>query len=173
MFAYTGVAAREYIDLSGFPLDLTKVTNVADTFCNAFLKNIYVDISGIAMAEKCFNGTNIDRGLWPYINVTIRCSETTNFTNCFWYANIQGLNFTDDSVIATSISFQWAKSLTVGDVKSIIGKLKNYAGTDKELTCTLTLMSSVWAKINEAEPPPSGAKWQEHVNNLGWNFKEA
>ena len=60
--------------------------------------------------------------------------------------------------------------LTVESAKSVINALKNYAGTDNALKYKLTLKSTVWDALNEAEAPPVGDTWQDYVSSLGWNY---
>lgn len=76
-------------------------------------------------------------------------------------------NLTIEGVIGKSLSIS-ASPLTVESAKSVINALKNYAGTDKELTYKLTLKSTVWTALNNAEAPPNGATWKEYVQSLGW-----
>ena len=76
-------------------------------------------------------------------------------------------NLTIEGVIGRTLSIS-SSPLTVESAKSVINALKNYAGTDKELTYKLTLNSTVWTALNNAETPPSGETWKEYVQTLGW-----
>lgn len=95
-------------------------------------------------------------------------SSYVTFTNTF--AGMSRLaNITFEGPIRRDISFS-SSPLTVESAKNIIEHLENYTGTTKELTYKLTLKSTVWTALNNAEAPPSGETWQEYVTSLGWNY---
>lgn len=73
-------------------------------------------------------------------------------------------------VIACDLSFQWQKSLSVDSMKSIISCLKNYAGTDKELTYTIRFTDECWAALEADSTAPNGGTWADYVVSLGWNI---
>jgi len=87
------------------------------------------------------------------------------FAQCYALKNI-----TVDGEIGASISFSGCSRLTLESLKSIITHLKDYAGTDKEFTYTLTLHSNAWASLEaEGATSPNGTLWRDYVGELGWN----
>lgn len=76
-------------------------------------------------------------------------------------------NIVIEGEIGISLSMS-SSPLTVESAKSVINALTNYAGTTNELTYKLTLKSTVWTALNEAEAPPTGDTWKDYVTSLGW-----
>lgn len=87
----------------------------------------------------------------------------TTFQGCSALANLK-ITGTIGKTITLS-----ACPLTVESAKSVINALYNYAGTTDELKYKLTLKSTVWTALNNAETPPTGDTWQDYVVSLGWN----
>lgn len=55
--------------------------------------------------------------------------------------------------------------------KSIINCLKDYSGTDKEFTYTLSLSSTAKANLEaEGNTAPNGLTWLEYAQAKGWNI---
>ena len=139
MFEYFG----EYHNLTPVTLDtvdFSGCTIVTKTFSNSCISPIVVDFSNATSMRYTFESSN--GGNMP--NTTIKVSEKlTDTTNAFMH-NIYGATFTDDSVIACSISFAQSSSLSATALQSIINALatvttaqtltlhKNIALTDEQ-----------------------------------------
>lgn len=93
--------------------------------------------------------------------------ETTTLQN--WFLNAMSLaHLTIKGVIATSIDLSYSP-LTVDSMKSVISRLKNYAGTDYELTYKVSFTSACWAALEASGVSPSGGAWKDYVTDLGWS----
>lgn len=89
---------------------------------------------------------------------------TDDFTGCTKLKNI-----TFEGVIGRDLNMQWCP-LTVESAISIITHLKDYSGTDKADTYSITLSSDVWNSLNEwAEANTDFFTANEYCNHLGWN----
>lgn len=76
-----------------------------------------------------------------------------------------------EGVIGYSWSFSYSP-LTVESIKNIITHLKDYSGTDKEYTYTLTLSSASKTALEaEGATSPNGNTWLEYIEDKGWNLK--
>ena len=123
-------AAVDFTELSNM-VDFSKATSVTYAFESAWIKNLTVDFSSATAMVSTFarsNGGDID-------NLTIKVSEKcTSFGSAFNNrADTTTIIFTDDSVIAASISFQWSPLLTKESIASIIRALSAVA-SDKTVT---------------------------------------
>ena len=171
MFSYIGQSENKYLDLSEYPLDLTKVTQADETFQNAFLENIYVDVTDIR-TNKLFNGSDMDRGSHPYKNVTIKCSANTTFSNPFFYANFDKLLFTEDSIIAQSgIDLKWAKGLK-SSKESFVNIINTLSATTTGLTVTFnkTAVNTAFG-INVDDETTYTDEWKElTASKPNWNI---
>ena len=93
---------------------------------------------------------------------------STSFNNTFYGASkLENIRF--EGAINRDINFS-SCPLSVESCKNIIEHLYNFAGTTSELKYKLTLKSTCWTALNEAEAPPTGETWQDYVNSLGWNY---
>lgn len=122
---------KNRMDMSNFEFDFSDLTDASYLFHNARVENIFCDLSNATKIFYAFgspqNGS-IDK-------LTIRISEKcTNFDYAFHYQTYtETLLFTDDSIIAASISFQWSESLSRASIESIINALSDSV-TGKTLT---------------------------------------
>lgn len=129
MFEYFG----HYNDLAPMTpeiVDFTGCTTATKTFSNACMSPIEVDFSNLTSMRYTFESSN--GGNMP--NTTIKVSKKlSDATNAFMH-NVYGAKFTDDSVIACSVSFAQSSLLSAESLQSIISAL-DYVDT----ACTLTL----------------------------------
>lgn len=155
-------------------------TSVPDSFGNTpnstvYQRMFYANRKLKALPQMKSNKvTNFNRmcdGCWYLETVEeIDVSSATITTNIFWACDrLKEIRFVGE--IPISISFQHSP-LSIASLKSIITHLKNYAGTDKEYTYTLTL-SSVSKTALEAEgaTSPNNNLWTEYIDDLGWILK--
>lgn len=100
------------------------------------------------------------------IEKIISSKETVFYPNMFSCKILQNITF--EGEIGTSISLKTCP-LTAESAKSVITHLVNYAGTEKEFTCTVSLSDNVWGLLAEETDAPNGKTWVEYVDSLGWN----
>lgn len=89
-------------------------------------------------------------------------SVELKFSGCSALANI-----VIEGKIANNFNMQWCP-LTVESMKSVIGALKDFSGTDKVDTYTLTFSDDCWATLEADSTSPSGGTWEDYVTSLGW-----
>lgn len=175
IFYYTNRdKASQMVDISHIKFDFSKIGfnwNLNSVFMNASVDNIILDLTPIKRATQLF--VYSDSSTKP-TKITLTVTEDlTYYSNVFHYLdNSKGVNiqFTEGSVIAASISFSYTKSLIVESAISTITALKNYAGTDQELTYTLTFPTEVWDRLEASGiTPPSESTWKDYVISKGWN----
>ena len=169
-FADDGLTYNPVMDFTEFSkmIDFSELNQASQIFRDARIKNLTVDFSNATIFSLTFFTGD---GGWLN-NLTIKVSEKcTNFSSAFAYTNmLTNLTFTEDSVIAATIQLQQSP-LTVESMKSVIGALKNYAGTDKEGTCQVKFSDSCWAKLEADSIAPDGGTWQNYViSTLGWTI---
>lgn len=149
-------------------IDFSQYPNAESVFLNANAINITCDFSSCTSLEStfmCNDGGIID-------NVTVKVSELcTKYTNTFTYmANLINITFVEGSVIAASIDFS-ASNLTVASMKSVIGALKDYSGTDKEFSYSVKFKDACWETLEADSTSPTGTTWAEYVQDtLCWNI---
>jgi hypothetical protein len=148
----------------GVNLDTSECKNVTNMFTLAKTVELpVIDLRKATSTSSCFNAiylTTIDE---------ILVSETTVFTAQTFQRARSLINVKFTGTIACSITLS-VPPLSVESAKSVISALKNYAGTAKEFTQKLTLSSTAWMALNEAEAPPSCDMWEEYVYSLGWQY---
>lgn len=93
----------------------------------------------------------------------------TTFTACYDLKNL-----VIEGAIGVSINFQYSP-LSVDSMKSVINALIDYSGTDKEGTCTVTLMGECWTALEASTSPyedglteNEALSWVDYVEELGW-----
>ena len=104
----------------------------------------------------------------PKINVSL----ATNVNDMF-FDDIALQNITFEGEIPLSLSFAQSP-LTVASLKSVITHLKDYSGTDKEYTYTITFKATAFAELEAegttAEYNGTACTWTECIDNLKWNL---
>ncbi len=147
-------------------VDFSKCTTAERTFRNSYCSPLVVDFSSLEVMNQTFCSDNGGQ----MKNTTVKVTEALTSTSNPFMHNIYGATFTDDSVIACSISFSYCTSMTVAQAKSIINALKDFSGTDKEFTCKVTFPSAVKTLLeNEGATAPNGNTWLGYVDDKGWN----
>ena len=165
---YNGVSQnpinlKQRLEECGVTFDVSGVTNANYMFSWATFTHLpVIDLSSATSMRGTFQGGNI----LVYIEKLILSPNGTSVTDAFNTVTalkeirIEGLIIKDFDIKKAP--------LTAESAKSIINHLKNYAGTDEELTYKLSFLDTVWTTLNESEPPPSEDTWEEYVNSLGW-----
>lgn len=152
----------EWFNELGVTLDTSKCTDFQYAFCNGKRFGVIDTTATTNLSTQVFwNNTKLTTIDELIVKETTAYGALT-FQSCSKLANLK-ITGTIGKTITLS-----ACPLTVESAKSVIRALKNYAGTDEELTCKITLKSTVWDALNEAEAPPSGETWKEYVQTLGW-----
>lgn len=151
-------------------IDFTNATSIAYMFSNAHIRTMKMNTipTKAKSMTSLFRHVNINKHQLK--DVVLGIHETMTFdTYAFWASSIENVSFVEGSVIGTSITFQNCGSITPESAKNIINHLKNYKGTDKELTYKLTLHSTVWANLEASETASNGGTWKDYVVDvLGW-----
>lgn len=115
-------------------IDFSQAKDAQNVFSNARVKNLTCDFSNVTVLQSTFSSGN--GGIIE--NLTLKVTEKcTNFANPFYYQTaMTTIRFTDDSVIAASISFNHSP-LTKESITNIINTLSlNVTG------CTVTFKKS-------------------------------
>lgn len=173
-FIKLGECAEDYFRNLGIELDFSNATNVTYALSTLHAKKFKkLDFSNATSMANLFYSHNVPNSdAVEEIDEFVSSEKTTyNDTTFSGATQLKKIIFSADSVIATSINFS-ASPLSVESMKSIIGALKNYKGTDKEGQCKLTFSQSCWAALhNSGETAPDGsASWTDYVKHvLGWS----
>lgn len=79
-------------------------------------------------------------------------------------------NITIEGTIGKSIDFKYSP-LTAESAKSVISALKDYSGTDKEYTYSVTFSASTLELLEaEGATAPGGLTWTEYIKAKRWNY---
>ena len=131
----------------------TLVLNI-DTSQNENLTNGFLGMEAL----ETIDGTPLDFSSCTGLNQPFR--------NCAALVNVKVV----ENTIKISFSINYSKNLSVESAKSIILGLANYAGTDKELTYTVSFSSETKAALEaEGNTAPDGNTWVLYACNKGWN----
>ena len=156
----------EHLKEFGVKLDLSKATNMA-LFCphGDFVKLPVLDCSNATTIDNAFNYCYELETIEKLVLTEKITSISGPFVGCSKFKNI-----IIEGVIAPSISFSYSP-LTVASLKSIITHLKDYSGTDKEFTYTVTFSSACIETLEaEGATSPNGNLWTDYILDLGWNY---
>ena len=169
----------DYIAQFGGSFDWSECTNYNNTFqsCSWFKKIKVLDFRKVTAQS----GTN-NMTAWCDIKQVgvMKFAEdgSTPISNTMFYGwDVFGsLGTTSiEGTIGYSINLSSCPNMTVETMKQIITHLANYLGTDKEVTCKITMPSARWEAL-EADTSPyedgltdnENLTWTEYVQNLGW-----
>lgn len=130
-------------------IDISKAKNLALTFYGGYLP------------------VNNRRELAPTRIERLICGETNVFaTTAFQYAvGYEYIGF--EGTIASSINLSWSP-LCPESMKMAIMCLKDYSGTENELTYTIKFSDTCWIALEEDSAAPNGGTWENYVTSLGW-----
>ena len=158
------------LEEQGVVLDLSELTSSTNEFyMTRFTKLPVLNFSGCASMANTFDyfiGTEIklilsESGETTFSSVFRRCSSLTTFA-------------IESGVIGRSISFSDCTKLNATSIKNIVEHLKDYAGTDKEFSYTLTIPSGAFASLEAegttAEYNGVACTWAEYIDNKKWNL---
>lgn len=139
MFLNCGIYASEPIDFSAIKdkFDFSKARDFIDTFSNAYMVNIDIDVpSQITNIARMFKSNSFPQ--YSPNHISLKVSETViNWTETFSYCiNLTDLCFKDGSVISRSVDLS-RSPLTVESMKSVMNALKDYSAIGGTYTLTL------------------------------------
>lgn len=139
-------------------------TELTDTKVKVFYPNrSSTSIYGIQAPANCFSESKL---------VTIRELEISEAINCS--GGFAHMAYLENIKIGGTIgrAFAIAESpLTAESLKSIITHLKDYSGTDREYTYTVTFKTSAFEALEaEGSTSPNGNTWAEYIDDLKWNL---
>jgi len=93
-------------------------------------------------------------------------SETQDFSTAFEQcANLKHIVI--GGTIGKKVNFQYSP-LTLESAKSVINALKDYSGTDKAGTNTVTFSSTTCTLLDEAGAIFNGMIWDVYIDSIGW-----
>ena len=155
----------DYFDFSRKPSHTNSASAYYYTFqgCDALEE---IEDIGIYPDAGLSNTFANNKKLHTIAKITVDENETFNaaFNGCSSLVNI-----TFEGVIGKSIGFPHSP-LSVASAKSVISRLKNFAGTDDEYVNKLTFTGDVWVALDADSAPPSGGSWKDYVSSLGWSY---
>lgn len=157
---------RECLEHNGVKFDFTNCTSVYQLL---YANNVLVEVGDIDVSPvgQC-GGMAMGCSSLRKIGLLTVGERNTSYSSMF-QNDVSLTEIRIAGVIACDLSFQWSKLLSVESMKSIISCLKNYAGTDKELTYTIKFADECWAALEADSKSPNGGTWEEYVVSLGWN----
>lgn len=119
--------------------------------------------------RKCTTSSYIFQGCTKLQRIEkLLVIETTPIHNTAFSSTTALTDVTFEGTIGCSVNFNYSP-LSVESMKNIIGCLKNYKGTDKELTQTVKFNDACWAALEADSTSPNGTTWAEYVDEvLGW-----
>ena len=142
-------------------IDFSKCTRATNTFRNACVKNLYCDFSNCTQMSYTFD---TDSGGWSDY-ITIKVSE--KLTDCLYAfryaAHLTELRFTEDSVLAASINFQWSTDLTKASAGNIMTTLSTTV-TGKTVTFSKSAIDKAFETSSGANDGSTSAEWTTLVN---------
>ena len=162
---YSGFDFAQLFDELGVKLDTSRCQNFSYAFQHGMRW-------GCINMSQCTNTSNNTAMFYNGQLTTIDkliVSKNTKIASSAFQECTKLANLTMEGVLGYTLSLS-ACPLTVESAKSIINCLYDYSGTSNELSYTLTLKSTVWTALNEAEASPNGDTWQLYVNSLGWKY---
>lgn len=156
---------KECLAFNDVKFDFTMCTSVYQLFYSAAVVAVgELDISPVE--GNCSGLFQACRVLETVELLTVSEKNTT-YATAFNQCNVLS-EIRMAGVLALDLSFQYSP-LSVASMKSVISCLKNYAGTDKEYTYTLTFPAARWTALEADSTAPDGGTWQSYVQSLGWN----
>lgn len=124
-------------------MDCSNAIRLTSMYADAKVENITVDMGNCSNAQNMFSCANGGGGIDKvFLKVT---EKLTSATNMFLYCtHLETLRFTEDSVIAVSLSFAQSSLLSNESVDSIVNALKDLTGATAR---TLTVHADVYNKM--------------------------
>ena len=165
MFAYLNISKNmtngedTMFDMSELlsKIDFSNCKSAQNLFQNARVQNITCDFSNCLKLDRTFDGS--DGG--QFENITIKVTEKcTSYSAAFNYCKAAEIHFTNDSIIAATISFAQDQSLSETSIASIIQALETTSTTK-----TLTLHADALAKVTDEQKATIATK--------GWTLSQA
>lgn len=155
---------KEKFDLSGAIYAPTNTSSTTDTICE-YCNNLEV-FPDIGLQAGYYRNSFCDNFNLHTIEI-LRVNENCLFANTFRSCN-KLKNIVIEGEIGGSVSWSYSP-LSIASMQSIITHLKDFVGTDKEYTCTLTLKSDCWTALDaEGATAPGGTTWRQYAESKGW-----
>lgn len=152
----------------GVVLDTSQATTLRYAFAYSYISEIpTIDFTGITLFD---NNTGVFMDTYGFVKIIEKIIVKEDLTYASWFRNCAGLkSITVEGVIGNQFDISSASILEVDSAKSIITHLKNYKGTEYELTYSVLFHANVWALLDaEGNASPNGNTWAEYVADLGW-----
>lgn len=170
-FARIKTYDNEMIDFTEISkmLDFSGCTRATNTFRNACIKNLYCDFSNCTQLTYTFA---IDMGgMIDFI--TLKVSEkATSYNGTFIYASsLTDLKFTEDSVIAASIDFQWSPKLNKASIESIINALSTTESGLAVIFSKTAVNNAFGINVDDVSTYPEGSEYYNLRHSKSkWTF---
>lgn len=129
-----------------------------------------IEIEDLGMQPAYYDGTFYDCLKLEKIEI-IRSQEDTLYNDMAFGYCTKLKDLTIEGTIGTNFNIKWSP-LSVASLKSIIKHLKDYAGTDKEFTYTVTFKSSAFAELEKAEFDSDDSNWGISTFGIDLEFTE-
>lgn len=163
----TKFSLKERLEECGVVLDTSKATSLSSAFAyNKIITEIpTIDVTGLTTSSTVVFGHSSDT-----LKTIEKIITKDSVTYVWWFTTLPRLaNITIEGVIGRTFDISSSSVLTADSAKSIITHLKNYKGTENELTYSVLFHANVWAKLDaEGNASPNGNTWAEYVDDLGW-----
>lgn len=158
---------KEYYPLLDFTpfndlLDFSAVKDFSSFMDNARISNVFVDLSSATNVTRAFaseNGGTID-----YLTLRVTSSLTSYSSTFSAQRNMRHVYFTEDSVIAGSLSFGACPSLAKDSITSIFNALSASTSGNK-LTLVKIAVEKAFETSNGANDGTTSAEWTTLVNS--------
>lgn len=148
-------------------IDLSQCTSCYQFFAYAALTTVgEIDMSVMTSG----NASGFFQGCMNLVTVDLfRLSDKVWFDTYSFQNNVVLVDIRFDGFIWASLNMSPCSKLSIESMKDIISHLKDYAGTDKEFTYTLSFHANRWKALEADSTAPDGGTWQDYVGSLGWN----
>jgi hypothetical protein len=167
IFSYLNYGRKAPMDMTNIlsKFDFSNCQRASETFANAYVKNITLDLSNCDSLDRIF--TCSDAGGKTCENVTLKVSaKCTKYPQTFYYCSgLTELRFMEGSVIAANIEFAQSKNLTRASIESIVNALSTET---RGLTVTFSLEA-----VNKAfntDDVSLSLEWNELIKDKHWIF---
>ena len=151
---------RIRFDISKYEIDFSTITDASYLFYNSRVEGLFCDLRNATKIFYAFGSPNNG----SIENLTIRVSEKcTDYGYAFYYQTLTTrIIFTEDSVIAASVSFAQTGSLSRESIESIISAISETV-TGKTLTLNKSAVNKAFETGTGLKDGANSTEWQALV----------
>ncbi len=158
MFYYTNRDYSTKLDLTNYPIDLSRLETkykggCTTVFNNAYVDNIFIDLKGVTSVNQLFNYNN--SSLEPS-SIKLRITDSlTSTANMFYYLGDipdapLAISFTEDSVLVASLGLNQATYLKKETIYNIFSVMSDDV-TGKTLTLKSAAVTRIFGSLDNEE----------------------